>query len=320
MARTVLLVVFGRGVTTLDLAGPLAVFHTAETLRPGSYEVRVVAPRGEPVRTDSGIGIVPAGPLPELGRADTIIVCSGPGADAGGADMAEVVAWAARAARTTRRMASVCTGAFVLARAGLLDGRAATTHWADCAELAAAHPRVQVEPDRIFVRDGPVSTSAGVTAGIDLALAFVEEDLGAVVARAVARELVVFVKRPGGQAQFSTHLQWRLPERDALRSLQAWIADNLREDLTVEALADRAGMSPRTFARVFTREVGLTPAAYVEHARLEAARAALEDTGATVEGVARACGYATVETFRRAFQRRLGVTPSAYRERVRSAA
>jgi transcriptional regulator GlxA family with amidase domain len=165
-----------------------------------------------------------------------------------------------------------------------------------------------------------VATSAGVTAGIDLALAFVEEDLGPEVARAVARELVVFVKRPGGQTQFSTQLRWRLPERDALRSLQSWIADHLRDDLTVEALAARAGMSPRTFARVFAREIGLTPAAYVEAVRIEASRTALEDTGATVEGVARVCGFTTVETFRRAFHRHLGVTPSAYRERFRSAA
>jgi transcriptional regulator GlxA family with amidase domain len=232
----------------------------------------------------------------------------------------EVVRWVGRSAPSARRVASVCTGAFVLARAGLLDGRTATTHWADCAALAEQHPAVRVEPDRIFVRDGKVSTSAGVSAGIDLALAFVEEDLGTGVARAVARELVVFVKRPGGQTQFSTQLQWQLPERDALQTLQAWIADNLRGDLSVEALAARAGMSTRTFARVFAREVGLTPAAYVEAVRLEAARTALEDSGATVEGVARTCGFGTVETFRRAFHRHLGVSPSQYRERFRSAA
>jgi transcriptional regulator GlxA family with amidase domain len=320
MPRLALLVVFGRQVTALDLAGPLDVLHAAETLRPGSYDVRVVAPRGETVVTDSGVGIVPSGPLPDPRSADTIVVCSGPGADSAGDDMAEVVAWVAGAAGSVRRLASVCTGAFVLARAGLLDGRAATTHWDDAADLAAAHPEVRVEPDRIFVRDGPVSTSAGVTAGIDLALAFVEEDLGVDVARAVARELVVFVKRPGGQTQFSTQLRWRLPERDPLRDLQSWIADNLRGDLGVEALAERAGMSTRTFARAFTREIGLTPAAYVEAVRLEAARVALEDSGATVEGVAQACGFGTVETFRRAFHRRLGVTPSEYRDRFRSVA
>lgn len=321
MPRRVLLVVFGRSATALDLAGPLDALHAAAVLRPGAYDLRVVAPRGETVVTDSGLGLVPAGPLPaDVRGVDTIMVCAGPGADPGGADLDEVVRWVAACAGSVRRMASVCTGAFVLARAGLLDGRAATTHWDDCAALAAAHPQVRVEPDRIFVRDGSVATSAGVTAGIDLALAFVEEDLGADVARAVARELVVFVKRPGGQTQLSTQLRWHLPERDPLRSLPAWIADNLRGDLGVEALAARAGMSVRTFARVFTREVGIPPGAYVEAVRLEAARVALEDTGATIEGVAEACGFATPETFRRAFHRHAGVTPSAYRERSRSAA
>jgi transcriptional regulator GlxA family with amidase domain len=178
--RRVLLVVFGRSATALDLAGPLDALHAAAVLRPGAYDVLVVAPRGEPVVTDSGLGLVPGGPLPgDVRGVDTIMVCAGPGADPGGADLDEVVRWVAASAGSVRRMASVCTGAFVLARAGLLDGRAATTHWDDCAALAAAHPQVRVEPDRIFVRDGSVATSAGVTAGIDLALAFVKEDLGA---------------------------------------------------------------------------------------------------------------------------------------------
>jgi transcriptional regulator GlxA family with amidase domain len=320
MPRSIAFVVFGQSATVLDLAGPLDAFHAAEEARPGSYELRVVAPRGETVMTDSGLGLVPAGPLPTAVGLDTIVVCAGPGADPGGADLADVVAWVRRAAPTTRRVTSVCTGAFVLAAAGLLDDRTATTHWSECDALAAAHPRVRVEPDRIFVRDGPVATAAGVSAGIDLALALVEEDLGVEAARGVARELVVFAKRPGGQQQFSTQLRWRLPERESLRALQAWIADDLRADLSVEALAARAGMSVRSFSRAFAREVGVTPAAYVESVRIEAARAALEDSGATVDGVAALCGFTTVETFRRTFHRHLGTTPSAYRERFRSAA
>jgi transcriptional regulator GlxA family with amidase domain len=219
------------------------------------------------------------------------------------------------AAGRSRRVASVCTGAFLLARAGLLDGRRATTHWNSCGELARRYPAVHVESDPIFVRDGDVYTSAGVTAGIDLALALVDEDLGPKLARDVARWLVLFLRRPGGQSQFSAALAGQQAEREPLRDLQGWVMDHLDEDLTVPALAERVFMSPRNFARAFKREVGMTPAVYVETVRVERARTLLETGGEGVEQVARRCGFGTVETMRRVFRRRLGVSPGDYRQR-----
>jgi transcriptional regulator GlxA family with amidase domain len=215
----------------------------------------------------------------------------------------------------------VCTGALALARAGLLDGRRATTHWAWCAALAEAFPAVAVDPDPIYVRDGEIWTSAGVTAGMDMALAMVEEDLGTDVALTVARFLVVFLKRPGGQAQFSAGLaaQAAGAAREPLRELQGWMNDNLDADLSVGALAFRACLSERHFARAWRDETGQTPAASVEVLRVERARVLLED-GIAVDAVARACGFASAEVLRRVFHRRLGVAPSAYRERFRTAA
>jgi transcriptional regulator GlxA family with amidase domain len=210
---------------------------------------------------------------------------------------------------------SVCTGAFVLARAGLLDGRRATTHWDSCALLARRFPLVTVEPDRIFVRDGNVFTSAGVTAGMDLALALVEADHGAEVAMEVARRLVLFARRPGGQAQFSVQLAAEAPRDGALRELQTWIAEHLDGDLSVAALSRHAHMSPRTLARAFSREIGMTPAAYVDAVRVERARALLERGDARLARIARTCGFGTTETMRRAFRRRLGVAPVDYRAR-----
>jgi transcriptional regulator GlxA family with amidase domain len=228
--------------------------------------------------------------------------------------------WIARAAQRARRVVSVCTGAYLLAAAGLLDSRRATTHWQWCEALAERYPDVRVEPDPVFVRDGNVWTSAGVTAGIDLALALVEEDLGPDVALASARELVVFLKRPGGQSQFSGALSAQQAARPALRELQAWIAGHLAEDLSVAALADQANMSERSFARAFRREVGDTPAAYVEKLRVERARVLLEDGAPSLEGVARSAGFASAEVLRRAFHRRVGVPPADYRARFRLAA
>jgi transcriptional regulator GlxA family with amidase domain len=207
----------------------------------------------------------------------------------------------------------------MLARAGLLDGRRATTHWAACEALQRHYPAIDVEPDPIYVRDGNVYTSAGVTAGIDLALALVEEDLGRRVARDVARSLVLFVRRPGGQAQFSASLAGQAAERRSLRELQEWLADNLDQDLSVAALAERAYMSPRNFARVFAREVGATPASYVESLRLERGRLLLETTELQLEEIARRCGFGTVETLRRVFTRRLRVGPNDYRRRFNAA-
>jgi transcriptional regulator GlxA family with amidase domain len=251
---------------------------------------------------------------------DTLIVAGGLGTRAAVSDPA-LIAWLRRAAPRVRRLASVCSGAFLLAEAGLLDGRRATTHWSSCADLARRYPRVKVEPDPIFVRDGNVYTSAGVTSGMDLALALVEEDHGRELALAVARWLVLFLKRPGGQSQFSAQLSVQLASRQPLQELQAWIVENVHADLSVAALAARAGMSPRNFARVFTREIGVTPARFVETARVEAARRQLEDDGSQgVENVAAACGFGSAETLRRAFLRTLRVSPTDYRSRFQAAA
>jgi transcriptional regulator GlxA family with amidase domain len=209
----------------------------------------------------------------------------------------------------------VCSGAFLLAAVGLLDGKRATTHWGACERLTQFSPSTIVDPDPIFVRDGDVWTSAGVTAGIDLALALVEDDVGAETARHIARQLVVFVQRPGGQAQFSTQLIAQQPRSEPLRKVQAWIADHLAEDLSVPALAAQAGMSDRHFARVFAAESGRTPAAYVESARIEGARRLLETTDMTLDRVAAACGFGTTETFHRCFHRSLRTTPGEYRRR-----
>jgi len=313
--RRVVIVAFP-GVQTLDVTGPAEVLRAATKLHPPGYELTVVAPEEGPLRT-STVPIAPHLPLSACRfPIDTLIVAGGTGTRRAEDDEA-LIAWLRRAARRSRRVTSVCTGAFLLARAGLLDGRRATTHWASCADLAARYPAVTVEPDPIFVRDGNVATSAGVTAGMDLALALVEEDLGRDVAIEAARWLVLFLKRPGGQAQFSAQLAAQTAERPSLRDLQAWMPDHLDEDLTVPALARRSAMSERNFARAFRRETGMTPAAYVEAARVESARIALESGDLPVENVAAQSGFGTVETMRRAFRRRVGVSPADYRTRFR---
>jgi transcriptional regulator GlxA family with amidase domain len=228
---------------------------------------------------------------------------------------AAMLAWLRRQSVRVRRIASVCTGAFLLAEAGLLKGRRATTHWGACEELARDFPDTVVEPDTIFVRDGAIYTSAGVTSGMDLALALVEEDCGRDVALAVARELVMFLQRPGGQAQFSAQLAGQLAEHEPLRELQTHILEHPEEDLSIGALARRAAMSPRNFARVFTREVGRTPARFVASARVETARRLLEETREPLEQVASRSGLANPETLRRTFMRLVGIAPGQYRER-----
>ncbi len=269
--RRVVLVAFPY-LQPIDLTGPAEVFDEVSAVADGAYAVEVVATAPPPIRTRSGYGFMPDSTINECrGRIDTLIVPGGPGYAA--AEKDEVfIAWLRSAARRSRRVASVCSGAFLLAAAGLLDGRRATTHWAGSADLASRYPRVEVDPDPIFIEDGDVWTSAGATAGIDLALAMVERDLGRETALHVARWLVVFFQRPGGQDQFSTNLDSQLAERRPLRELQAWIADHVDDDLRVEALADRCAMSPRNFARAFRRETGVTPADYVERARVEQAR------------------------------------------------
>ncbi|HEV7847290.1 MAG TPA: GlxA family transcriptional regulator [Thermoleophilaceae bacterium] len=314
--RRVVIVAFP-GVQTLDVTGPAEVLRAATKLSPPGYDVTVAAQTREPLAT-STLSFVPDEALEDCtGPLDTLIVAGGTGTRAAESDE-RLIDWIRAAAGRSRRVASVCTGAFLLARAGLLDGRRATTHWASCAELARRYPSIAVEPDPIFVRDGHVATSAGVTAGMDLALSLVEEDLGREVALDAARWLVLFLKRPGGQAQFSAQLSAQLADRAPLRDLQAWIPDHLDADLSVPALARRASMSDRNFARAFRRETGMTPGAYVEAARVERARIALETGELPVEAVAGQVGFGTVETMRRAFRRRVGVSPVDYRSRFRT--
>ena len=307
------------GVQSLDVFGPMEVFDYAEREVPGSYVIEVVGPTEAGFVTMSNGARLGVAPLPEPPpRHDTLVVGGGEGTR-GAVEDTVVIDWIARASRHARRTTSVCTGSYLLAAAGVLDGRRATTHWAWCDGLAAHYPAVEVDSDPVYVRDGDVWTSAGVTAGIDLALALVEEDLGPEVALAVARMLVVFFKRPGGQSQFSGALSAQQATRPALRELQAWIADHLDEDLSIAALAARANLSERSFARAFRAEVGQTPAAYVETLRVERARALLEDGAESLDAVARAGGFTSTEVLRRAFHRRVGVSPAAYRERFRLA-
>jgi transcriptional regulator GlxA family with amidase domain len=314
------LVLAVEGTESLDILGPVEVFDYAGRQVPGSYRIDVVGPTADGQITMSNGLRLGVGPLPEPPpRHDTLLVAGGEGARRATADPA-IVDWISRASRRARRTTSVCTGAYLLAAAGLLDGRRATTHWEWCAGLAERYSAVEVDPDPVWVRDGDVWTSAGVTAGIDLALALVEDDLGAQVALAVARELVVFLKRPGGQSQFSGALAAQQATRPALRELQAWIASHLDQDLSVAALAAKAGLSERSFARAFRAEIGQTPAAYVEMLRVERARALLEDGAESLEAVTRATGFSSPEVLRRAFHRRVGVSPAAYRERFRLAA
>ena len=320
--RTVLIVLFD-GVQSLDVTGPLEVFAGANRWRSQGragrphdadgpvYQVRTASLGGRPVRTSSGLRLVPDG---DLARSDVLIVPGGEGARHG---RPELVAWLATHGRHAQRLVSVCTGAFLLAEAGLLDERRVTTHWAYCAALAARFPRVSVDPDPIFVRDGNVVTSAGVTAGIDLALTLVEDDLGRDAALDIARYLVVFLRRPGNQAQFSAQLSAQVANREPLREVQRWIADHPAEDLSVQTLASRASLSPRQFARAFAAEVGMPPGRYVDRVRLETARRRMEDTADGVEQTARFCGYGTPEAMRRAFIRALGVSPGEYRRRFR---
>jgi transcriptional regulator GlxA family with amidase domain len=313
--RRIVIVAFN-DVQALDVFGPSEVFSTADRQADRRvYEISLAGPSPATIRTSSGLTLAPHDSVDAHdGRIDTLIVAGGRGVRAAARDE-RLVSWLRLAARRSRRVASVCTGAFLLARAGLLDGRRATTHWASCSALQRNYPEIDVDPDPIFVRDGNVYTSAGVTAGIDLALALVEEDLGPRASLAVARQLVLFIRRAGGQAQFSSVLAGQAAERPGIRELQAWIADNVGRDLSVPVLADRCCMSERNFARVFAREVGVTPAAYVESVRLERARALLETTELGLEHVARECGFGTPEMMRRTFVRRLQASPADYRAR-----
>jgi transcriptional regulator GlxA family with amidase domain len=305
-------------VQLLDVTGPIEVFATANDLVAGNdgappYRLRVVTQGDEGVTSSAGVSLA-AEPLSRRCEApDTLLVAGGKGVEAAAANPV-LVDWVRQRAAQARRIASVCTGAFLLAAAGVLDGRRAVTHWKDCARLAERFPAVRVEPDPIFVRDGPVWTSAGVTAGIDLALALVEDDLGRSVALAAARHLVVFLKRPGGQAQFSAALALQAGE-DKFGAIHGWINNHLSDELSLSVLADQAGMSERSFSRHYAEATGQTPARAIERLRVEAARRLLSESRTPVKRIAQRCGFGSEETMRRSFLRLLAVTPQDYRAR-----
>jgi transcriptional regulator GlxA family with amidase domain len=318
--RAIEIVAFAN-VQLLDVAGPLQVFATANDLagragRPRPYALSVVAREAGPVASSTGLTLgaaalpAPAAPL------DTLIVAGGYGVNDACADPT-LIAWLKARAPQARRLCSVCSGALMLAAAGHLAGRRATTHWGWCAELQRKHPDVKVEIDPIFVRDGAVWTSAGVTAGLDLALALVEEDLGRRMALAVARQLVVFLKRPGGQAQFSAALalQGGQGVDERFEALNLWIGDNLGADLSVPRLADKAGMSERNFARRYKQAIGLSPARAIERLRVEAAQRRLCETREPIKRVAARCGFGGEETMRRSFFRVARIGPQDFRAR-----
>ncbi|MFF1630886.1 GlxA family transcriptional regulator [Streptomyces sp. NPDC058272] len=313
--RTVLVVLFD-DVQSLDVTGPVEVFAGAEVYAGGSYRISTASLDGAPVRASSGLTLVPDHALADVSDPHTLIVPGGQGARRPDPRLTD---WLRRHGPRAERLVSVCTGAALLAGAGLLDGRRATTHWAYCDELARDHPAIDVDPDPIYVRDGHVSTSAGVTSGIDLALALVEEDLGREAALTVARHLVVFLRRPGNQAQFSAQLAAQTAQRAPLREVQQWITEHPDDDLSVESLAARARLSPRHFARAFQAETGMTPGRFVERVRLEHARRLLEDTADGIEEISRASGYGTPEAMRRVFVKTLGSAPAEYRRRFRAA-
>ena len=317
--------VAGPGTEILDLVGPLQVFARASDIvarkNPGAppiYSVEVVSISAHrSLAANCGLRITADKTFREVqGRIDTLLV-------AGGAAIEEdeisppVVRWLKKITNRIRRVGSVCTGAMLLGRAGLLDGRRATTHWSWCETLIRRAPRAMVDPDPIFVRDENVYTSAGVTAGMDLALALVEEDHGSQLALQVARNLVLYLRRPGGQSQFSAALSLQLTDRKPLRELESWVLDNLNKPLTVPVLAQRAAMSPRNFARVFAQEMKITPAKFVERLRIEAARRRLEESQNSMETIASECGFGNVNSMRNVFQRSLKIPPGQYRRHFR---
>ena len=305
------------GAQLLDVAGPLQVFATANDLAdhrgsPRPYALDVVALNAPNVATSSGLSLL-VRPLPtDREPLDTLIVAGGYSVNKAGEDTT-LLDWLRERAAHARRTTSVCSGAMLLAAAGLLTGRRVTTHWARCAELARRYPEVKVETDPIFIRDGDIWTSAGITAGIDLALALVEEDLGRDAALGIARELVVFLKRPGGQAQFSTTLS--LQRGGAFDDLHAWIGENLGADLSIPRLAAHAGMSERTFLRRYKLAAGCSPAKAIERLRVEAAQRRLCDSREPIKRVAARCGFGSEETMRRSFARIARVSPQDYRAR-----
>ena len=311
------------GVQPLDVVGPHEVFAGANEWcvahqRPPAYRIAVCSLDGRSVSGESGLALSTA-PLPAAAtEIDTLVLPGGDGVYAARADRT-LIDWIANTAPNCRRVATVCSGAFLAAEAALLDGRRVTTHWARAAQLQAEYPALRVDSDPIYVRDGAVWTSAGVTAGIDLALAMVDDDLGTSAAQTVARWLVMFLHRPGGQSQFATAVWAPRAERSTVRAVQSLVEAAPGGDHRVPAMAAAAAMSVRHFSRVFTEEVGESPGRYVERVRIEAARRELETTVDTLDAIATRCGFGTAETMRRTFHRHLAVAPDAYRRRFRVA-
>ncbi|HYC62393.1 MAG TPA: DJ-1/PfpI family protein [Thermoanaerobaculia bacterium] len=304
------------GVTALDLVGPSEAFASARVDDGGearsAYEVVIVGISKRPFTAESGIVFKPHRGLDAKVDLDTLIIPGGCGLRNPRINV-KLVGWVRAHAPRIRRIASVCTGIYGLAATGLLDGRRATTHWRFVRDVAQKFPAIAFDANALFLKDGPFYTSAGVTAGIDLALALIEEDLGALAALAVARELVVYLKRPGGQEQFSEPLQFQIESTDKLAEVAAWMRGHLRNDLSVEALAERACLCPRQFTRRFTRLFQRTPAAFVEDLRLAEAQKRLSTRSVTIEGVAASVGFRSADAFRRAFERRFGISPTTYR-------
>ncbi|WP_372784159.1 GlxA family transcriptional regulator [Phenylobacterium sp.] len=312
MTRKIAVLIFPE-FQILDATGPVAAFEIAGRIAPGAYALEVVAAGGGEIASSAGVRIM-AAPLGD-GAYDTLVVAGGIGTRTLG-DLGESVAWLRRRASSARRTASVCSGAYLLAEAGLLDGKRATTHWSRSDDFARRYPKIRLEPDRIFVRQGEVWTSAGITAGIDLALALIEDDLGGAVAKQTAQQLVVHQRRPGGQSQFSALLDMG-GAHGRFAGLMDWMRERLAEPLGVERLADQAAMSPRHFARAFTAETGVTPAKAVERLRLEAARVRVEAGHDPIDRVAEDSGFRDPERMRRAFLRTFGQPPQALRRAAR---
>jgi len=307
----------------LDVAGPFQIFVRAAELfvqefpaRKAPYNVVLASTTpSRSVATNCGLMLTGSETFRTLrGPIDTLLVAGGSGVETASRDR-ELLLWLQKTAQRVRRIGSVCTGAFLLASAGLLDGKRAATHWKWAAELGNKFKHITVDPDPIYIRDGNTYTTAGVTAGMDLALALVEEDLGAPMALKVAREMVLYFRRAGGQSQFSTALSLQASDRKQIAEIRSWTHDNLGQDLPVEKLAARAGMSPRNFARVFLKDTGTTPARFVEHLRVEAARRRLEESRDKLEKVANDCGFGSIQSLRRSFLRVLHVPPNDYRHR-----
>lgn len=313
--RTIRVALLGfDGVQTLDLVGPLDAFASANEQKPAAYAPLVVGLDDRPFTSEAGLRMVPQCALADAGPIDTLIIPGGAGLRRAG--IADSVAAAVVAcAPSLRRILSICTGIYALAPTGLLDGRRATTHWRFALDVARRFPAVNLDPDAIYVRDGGIYTSAGITAAIDLSLAIIDEDHGPEVALEVARELVVYLKRSGGQRQYSAPLRFQTRAGDRFAALATWIPEHLESDLSVEALADRVRLSPRQFTRRFREVFGESPAQAVEILRLEAARERLTSSRSVLDRIAASVGFASADAFRRAFARRFGITPVEYRER-----